>query len=104
MRWQADTGQPDEMIGGYFTGPGPGGQAYIDGGVMSPIALFLNVAWAGQPSLETPARAQVRAQLTSWHPAAVVAVTSIRSDIGTYLRALLGKPAYQSAKVVAWRM
>ncbi|HEY4462092.1 MAG TPA: hypothetical protein VGN41_05435 [Streptosporangiaceae bacterium] len=104
MRWQADTGQPGEMIGGYFTGPGPGGQAYIDGGVMSPVSLFLNVAWAGQPSLETPARAQVQAQLATWHPAAVVAVTSVRSDIGTYLRSLLGKPAYQSQKVVAWRM
>ena len=104
MRWQADSGQPDEIIGGYFTGPGPGGQAYIDGGVMSPVALFLNVSWAGQPSLETPARAQVKAQLASWHPAAVVAVTSVHSDIGTYLRALLGKPAYQSDKVIAWRM
>lgn len=104
MRWQADTGQPEAMIGGYFTGPGPGGQAYIDGGVMSPIALFLNVAWAGQPSLETPGRAQVLAQLASWRPAAVVAVTSVRSDVGMYLRALLGRPAYQSAKVVAWRM
>ena len=104
MRWQAATGQPDQMIGGYFTGPGPGGQAYIDGGVMSPVALFLNVAWAGQPSVETPARAQVRAQLTSWHPEAVVAVTTARSDIGMYLRALLGQPTYQSARVMAWRM
>jgi hypothetical protein len=104
MRWQADTGVPDAMIGGYFTGPGPGGQAYIDGGVMSPIALFLNEAWSGQLSLETPPRSQVRAQLASWHPAAVVAVTTGRSDVGRYLRALLGTPAYQGGNVVAWRL
>jgi hypothetical protein len=104
MRWQAGTGQPAEMIGGYFTGPGPGGHAYIGGGVMSPVTVFLNDAWAGQPSRDTPARAQVKAQLASWHPAAVVAVTSMRSELGRYLAGLLGKPAYQGTNVVAWRM
>jgi hypothetical protein len=104
MRWQADTGLPDAMIGGYFTGPGPGGQAYIDGGLMSPVALFFNAAWAGQPSVETPARREVKDQIASWRPAAVVAVTSVRSDVGRYLRGLLGKPTYQGANVLAWRM
>ena len=103
MRWQADTGQPGEMIGGYFTGPGPGGQAYIDAGVTSPTALFLNELWQRHPSDDPPSRAEVTKQLAAWQPAAVVAVTSARSNLGLFLTSLLGKPAYQAGKVVAWR-
>ncbi len=103
MRWQADTGQPGEMIGGYFTGPGPGGQAYIDGGVNSPTALFLNQLWEKHPNDDPPSRAEITKQLAAWQPAAVVAVTSARSNLGLFLTSLFGKPAYQAGKVVAWR-
>ncbi len=103
MRWQADTGQPAEMIGGYFTGPGPGGQAYIDGGVMSPTALFLNQLWEKQQAMDPPSLAQVRSQLAGWRPAAVVAVTSERSNLGLFLTSLFGQPVYHAGQVVAWR-
>jgi hypothetical protein len=103
MRWQADTGQPAEMIGGYFTGPGPGGQAYIGGGGVTPTALFLNAAWKGHLPAGPPSQAQVRAQLSQWRPAAVVAVTGARSRLGRYLIRLLGDPAIRSGNVLAWR-
>ena len=70
------------MVGG-TGGPGRGGQAYIDGGVMSPAALYLNVLWSGGAFLEMPARTQVEAQLARWDPAAVVAVTGPRSGLGS---------------------
>ena len=103
MRWQADTALPIDLIGGYFTGPGPGGQAFIDGGVVPPAELYLNVLWSGGAFLEMPARAQMDAQLARWDPAAVVAVTGTRSGLGEYLIGLLGRPTYQFGKILAWR-
>jgi len=103
MRWQADSAVPIDLIGGYFTGPGPGGHAYIDGGVMSPSALYLNVLWEGGAFLEMPPRAQMEAQLARWDPAAIVAVTSTRSGLGEYLLGLLGRPTYHDGAILAWR-
>ena len=103
MRWQADTALPIDLIGGYFTGPGPGGQAYIDGGVMAPGALYLNVLWSGGAFLQMPPRAQMNAQLARWQPAAIVAVTGTRSGLGEYLIGLLGRPSYHVGKILAWR-
>jgi hypothetical protein len=104
MRWQADTGQPAEMIGGYFTGPGPGGQAYIGGSGIAPASLFLNAAWAGHLPADPLSQAQVRTQLSLWRPAAAVAVTSAHSTLGQYLIRLLGDPAVRSGNVLAWRL
>ena len=103
MRWQADSAVPIDLIGGYFTGPGPGGHAYIDGGVMSPSALYLNVLWEGGAFLEMPPRAQMEAQLARWDPAAILAVTSTRSGLGEYLLGLLGRPTYHDGAILAWR-
>ena len=103
MRWQAETAQPIELIGGYFTGPGPGGQAYIDGGVIPRGEVYLNVLWSGGASLQMPPRAQMNAQLARWDPAAIVAVTSPRSGLGEYLIGLLGPPTVRAGKILAWR-
>jgi len=128
MRWQADTGQPSSIVGGYFIGPGAGGQAYIGGTGVSPVAWYFDRLWAaglrpaspfavaaaaaglptaGQagstPVGDVPALAQVRADLAAWHPAAVVAVTAASSALASYLAALLGPPTIQSGMVIAWR-
>ncbi len=128
MRWQADTEQPSALVGGYFIGPGAGGQAYIGGYGVSPTAWYLDQLWAaGLPRAGTfagaalaaglpvatpagpasvgkvPARSQVRAALAAWHPAAVVAVTAASSPLASYLVELLGPPTIQSGTVIAWR-
>ncbi len=103
MRWQADTGHDIGLIGGYFTGPGPGGQAYIDGGVSSPSALYLNVLWDGGAFLEVPPRAQMERQLAQWQPAAIMAVTGPRSALGEYLTGLFGPPSVRHGAILAWR-
>ena len=45
LRWQADTGEPRSMVGGYFMGPGPHGRGYIDGNGTPPAGVYLNAIW-----------------------------------------------------------
>jgi hypothetical protein len=45
LRWQAGTGEPRSMVGGYFMGPGPHGRAYIDGSGTPPAGMYLNAIW-----------------------------------------------------------
>jgi hypothetical protein len=103
MRWQAGTGPDIDLIGGYFTGPGPGGQAYIGGAGLPPSASYLNLLWKGGASLEVPSRAEMERQFALWQPAAVVAVTGPGSALGQYLTGLLGQPAVRYGDVLAWR-
>ncbi len=120
LRWQADTGQPGALVGGYFIGPAWNGHSYIDGDGTPPAGLYLNDLWlkssqnlpralvAGVPSdaslpVKTVTAAKVRAQITDWRPAAVVAVTTRNTQLARYLTALLGPPAAAAGDVLAWR-
>jgi len=128
MRWQADTGYPARLVGGYFIGPGAGGQAYIGGTGVSPTSWYLDRLWAaglprtspfasaagaaglpiagptGPASVDqAPTPSQVRTDLASWSPAAIVAVTAAGSPLARYLVMLLGPPSVQSGTVIAWR-
>jgi hypothetical protein len=128
MRWQADTGQPVSMAGGYFIGPGYEGQAYLGGSGVRPTAWYLDRLWAAglapdspfamaawQAGLPTagpsgypatgpaPGLAALEADFTFWRPSAIVAVTGARSPLGRYLIKLLGPPAIRSGDVLAWR-
>jgi hypothetical protein len=103
LRWQADTGDPDQLIGGYFVGPAWNGLAYIEGNGVAVTAQYLDALWSGGPALPAPARAQVQADLRTWQPAAVVAVTRPDSSLGRYLEGLFGRPTIRSAAVLAWR-
>ncbi|MBV9383039.1 MAG: hypothetical protein JOY82_21685 [Streptosporangiaceae bacterium] len=114
LRWQADTGSPSSMVGGYFMGPAWDGQAYIDGNGLPAEAMYLNRLWvrssrggstAGDPPYgEVPATAQMWGQITRWHPAAVVAVTGRDSVLGRYLTGLLGRPAVTAGGVLGWHL
>jgi hypothetical protein len=104
LRWQADTGQPASLIGGYFFGPAGNGQAYVDGNGPTATAKYLNALWSGGAAGAAPAISQVRADLTAWRPSAVVAVTSLDSPLGRYLAQFFGGPGIQSGRVLAWRL
>lgn len=104
LRWQADTGEPASLIGGYFNGPGPGGQAYVDGNGPAATALYVDGLWSRGSAVVAPAWSQVRADLNAWRPAAVVAVTSAGSPLGRYLVRLFGRPGVQAGRVLAWRL
>ena len=125
LRWQADTGQPASLVGGYFMGPARNGHAYTDGAGMSQAAKYLNFLWA-EPGNELPAslsagvpasayptsRSYVAvravpdkkmiAQIAAWHVTAVVAVASKTSFLAYYLTSLLGSPSAVAGDVMAW--
>ena len=115
-------------MGGYFIGPGGGGQAYLGGTGVRPTAWYLDQLWAaGLPASSplataalgaglpvagpagpatvgaAPSQAQVRADFSFWRPAAVVAVTAAGSPLDLYLVALLGPPTTHAGGVLVWR-
>jgi hypothetical protein len=106
MRWQADTGQPGSLEGGWFVGPGPTGQAtveYYGPSRITKLFLYLDALWSGTSHGAAPSKAQIRADLAYLRPAAVVAVTSRGSPLGRYLTAVFGVPAFGVGQVLAWR-
>jgi len=126
LRWQAVSGQPGTLVGGYFMGPAWNGHVYIDGNGTPTAGLYLNQLWkasaAGLPAAlaaEAPenasptsapaapvgavSQAKMRAQLKKWRPAAIVAVTTRHSALAEYLTILLGAPAAAAGDVIAWR-
>ena len=104
LRWQADTGDPASVIGGYFIGPNRSGQQaiYIPGPTTSG-AQYLDSLWSG-PSGPALPRGMIQADLGYWRPAAVVAVTSRTSRLGRYLTGLFGPPTFGVGDVLAWRL
>jgi hypothetical protein len=109
LRWQADTGVPGEMVGGYFMGPAWNGHAYTDGNGTPAAGLYLNYLWlksAGTSAAVGPKPVSQSAMLTQiedWRVSAVVAVTAPDSPLARYLSRLLGRPAAAAGDVVAWR-
>jgi hypothetical protein len=102
LRWQADTGEPGSIIGGYFIGPAWNGQAYVEGNGVAATAQYLDWLWGGPPA-SVPAASQVRADLDNWRPSAVVAVAPPDSALGRYLERLFGRPSLEFGSVLAWR-
>jgi hypothetical protein len=126
LRWQADTGQPAALVGGYFMGPTSTGRAYTDGNGLPQAGRYLNIVWAesaaGLPASVTgsvPPSAhpgspdyvrigslndrQMLAQIAAWRVTAVVAVTLRNSTLGDYLTSLLGPPVVVVGDIMAWR-
>jgi hypothetical protein len=126
LRWQADTGQPRTLVGGYFMGPAGNGRAYTDGRGLSQAGRYLNILWSeslaglppaltgGVPSDANPlspsyvriaavSSATMRAQIAAWHVTAVVAVALPDSVLGRYLTRLLGPPALVTGDIMTWR-
>jgi hypothetical protein len=103
MRWQADTGQPGSLIGGYFLGPSKSGEAVFTIGPTQPAAEYLNKLSARRARAGASGTALVRSALAYWRPAAVVAVTHESSRLGQFLVGLLGRPTLAAGRVLAWR-
>jgi hypothetical protein len=116
LRWQADTGMPASMYGGYYMGPTWSGPPATDGNGLSSEANYLNQLWALSagvnvttvatlpPNAVYPDDVMMRAQIRAWKPAAVVAVTSPHSAFGRYLTGLLGRPTVTAGAVLGWRL
>ena len=48
LRWQADTGEPGSMIGGFFLGPEQAGRTRVSPGPAAAAAAYLDRIWAGR--------------------------------------------------------
>ena len=101
MRWQADTGEPGSMIGGYFLGPDRAGQATFDPGPTRMIAKYLDWLWDGHLRVSRSSAARIRPALAYWRPAAVIAV-ACRPALRRVLISLFGRPSSSAGQVVAW--
>ena len=127
LRWQADTGEPASLVGGYFMGPAWNGRGYIDGNGTPAAGLYLNAIWtfsqrglpkaltggippnayrgsAGYVPVKVVTDTKMREQIKAWRVSAVVAVAELNSRLGQYLTVLLGRPAVVAGDVLAWRM
>ena len=104
MRWQAATGEPGSLVGGWFIGPGPAGKAIVNSFGPAHAAVWrLNALWAGPATSTGPSQPEIRRALAYWRPAAVVAVTSRGSRLWRFLIGLLGWPAVEAGGVLGWR-
>ncbi len=126
LRWQADTGEPGSLVGGYFMGPAWDGRAYIDGNGTPQAGRYLNFLWAesggGLPAwldagippsaytrsgtlapVKSVSLEQMRAQIVAWKVAAIVAIAKPDSVLAEYLTVLLGPPQVAVGDVLAWR-
>ena len=117
MLWQADTGQPAELVAGWFLGPnasGHGDDAYWGPAFTNQTVQCLDGLWQGiAAGPGTPAgqgtvaisdcTTALQAALGYWHPGAVVADTSPGTPLGQFLIGVLGQPAIQDGQLLAWR-
>jgi hypothetical protein len=107
LRWQADTGVPRSLIGGWFVGPLPNGHAgteFFGPPRVRKLFLYMDAVWAGSAKAVAPSERKVRADLRYLRPAAVVAVTGRGSAIERYLATLFGPPTFGVGQVLAWRL
>jgi hypothetical protein len=105
LRWQADTGVPRSLIGGWFIGPNMSGAAVTEfwgPPATTAAVLCLDALWAGSTPALTCA-GTLRTALGYWRPAAIVAVTRPGTPLSRLLTGLLGPPAIQKGHVLAWR-
>jgi hypothetical protein len=103
MRWQADTGQPAAMIGGYFLGPNRTGQATFDPGPARYADKYVDWLWDGKKHANASTVALIRPAVASWRPAAVIADTRPGSGLGRVLIRLFGPPSFRIGAVLVWR-
>jgi hypothetical protein len=106
LRWQADTGWPQSMIGGYFLGPSATGQASFYFTRHTPetaVAGYFVELWRGQHP-PSPPRKELQAVFDYWRPAAIVAVAGQQSPVVRVLTQLFGRPALHIGQVFSWRL
>jgi hypothetical protein len=104
MRWQAETGEPASMVGGFFLGPNGSGQTKVSPGPAGTAAQYLDPLWTGKTPAAHQSLAQLRADVTYWHPAAVIDVLHRRSRLAPLLSALFGRPSLKIGHLLAWRL
>jgi hypothetical protein len=104
LAWQAAADMAYQMPGGYFIGPGPGGQAYVGGPGPLPLAATLTQIEQGKPApLATPAlRAEFRQELAYWGADTIVAGPGASPALTAFVQALVQRPPIRTGGVLLW--
>jgi hypothetical protein len=103
MRWQADTGQPGSLVGGYCIAPNPAGKAKSCRGGKSALSTYLNHLRGARKGLPWPTSAQVSTSLAKMRPAAILIVAHSGSRLERAALRLFGPPTAQVGDVHGWR-
>jgi hypothetical protein len=106
LRWQADTGSPAAMIGGYFIEPSATGQAsfyFSNRSQETDVASYLNELWLGRHP-RSPSSEKLHAAFGYWRLAAIVVVADQQSPAIRVLTQLFGRPTYHIGTVFSWRL
>jgi hypothetical protein len=120
LRWYADRGQPERIIGGDFIDASAAGRASRAGRAgVTTLTTYLYDLWHGtrpqympKPACTSlteqtpcvPTRSQVVAQMAAWKPGAILANCSLASELGQYLVREFGLPQARNGDFVGWRL
>ncbi len=105
LTWQAAAGMAFRMPGGYFIGPAPGGQAYMEGPGPLPVASTLIQVGRGAaaPAVTAPLRARFWQAMRYWQASAIVLGPGASPRLAGFVRQLVGRPPRRTAGVLLWR-
>lgn len=105
MRFQADSNEPQTMIGGDFIAPNePGRLGRAGRAAITPTTCYMNELWSNDPNVTAPSSAQIKTDLATMQPQVVVAVTATSTAMGKFLVSLFGAPDTHFGRVLGWRM
>ena len=105
LAWQAAADMAFQMPGGYFIGPAPGGQAFMEGPGPAPTAsTFIQVEQGSAAPPVTPAlRAQFWRDMAAWRASAIVAGPGTSPALVRLVRQLTGRAPVRAGGVLLWR-
>lgn len=104
LRWQAETGVPAVLAGGYFMGPNAHGQATSSRHLMPPVVKHIDALLSGGHLGNPLARGTVSALLKAWDPAAVVLVAFPQSAaVAKVLTEVIRHRPRRFGDVLVWR-
>jgi hypothetical protein len=110
MASQSISGANVSLDGGYCIAPAATGVPDACAGKLTLtrdqqlVQVGVSALIGGLPAAGGPAAATLRAALTAWHPAAVLALTARSAPLGQYLTGMLGPPDAQADDVLGWRL
>jgi hypothetical protein len=105
VAWQAAAHMAFQMPGGYFMGPAPGGQAYVDGpGPLAVAATMIQIENGTPAPPVTPAlRASFWQDMAFWGAHAIVAGPGASRALTGFVRQLVQRPPLRTGGVLLWR-
>ncbi len=110
LQYQAQTGVPSALVGGYCIVPAPNKHAAecdtfkTLNSEQQTTLLRLNLLAGGLPLSTGPSRVTMTRALQAWLPAAVVTASADHSPLQRYLLGYFGPPTLRFGSTIGWRL